>query len=50
MNNFLYEMRYWQMWVEVTIFTFLDAVATVEVITTSNNEVNFVETQTAHFA
>ena len=39
-----------KLWVEVTIFTFLDPVATVEVITTSNNEVNFVETQTAHFA
>ena len=39
-----------KLWVEVTIFTFLDAVATVEVITTSNNGVNFVETQTAHFA
>ena len=39
-----------KLWVEVTIFTFLDAVATVEVITTSNNEVNFVETQTAHSA
>ena len=39
-----------KLWVEVAIFTFLDAVATVEVITTSNNEVNFVETQTAHFA
>ena len=37
-------------WVEVTIFTFLDAVATVEVITTSNNEVNFVATQTVHCA
>ena len=36
------------MWVEVTIFPFLDAVATVEVITTSNNEVNFVETQKPH--
>ena len=39
-----------KLWVEVAIFTFLDAVATVEVITRSNNEVNFVETQSAHFA
>ena len=34
----------------VTIFTCLDAVATVDVLTASNNDVNFVETQTVHFA
>ena len=28
---------------------FLDAVATVDVLTASNNDVNFVETQTVHF-
>ena len=31
-------------------FHFLDAVATVDVLTASNNDVNFVETQTVHFA
>ena len=30
-------------------FHFLDAVATVDVLTASNNDVNFVETQTVHF-
>ena len=34
-----------KLWVEVIIFTFLDAVATVDVLTASNNDVNFVETQ-----
>ena len=29
---------------------FLDSAATVEVLTASNNDVNFVETQTVHFA
>ena len=29
---------------------FLDAVATVDVLTASNNDVNFVETQTVHFS
>ena len=32
-------------WVEVTIVTFFNAVATIDVLTTSNNDVNFVETQ-----
>ena len=36
--------------VEVIIFTFLDTVATVDVLTASNNDVNFVETQSVHFA
>ena len=31
-------------------FYFLDAVATVDVLTASNNDVNLVETQTVHFA
>ena len=35
-----------KLWVEVIIFPFLDAVATVDVLTASNNDVNFVETQT----
>ena len=30
-------------------FYFLDAVVTVDVLTASNNDVNFVETQTVHF-
>ena len=30
---------------EVIIYTFFDAVATVDVLTASNNDVNFVETQ-----
>ena len=38
------------LWVEVIIFTFLDAVAALDVLTTSSNDVNFVETQTVHFA
>ena len=29
---------------------FFNAVATVDVLTASNNDVNFVETQTVHFA
>ena len=37
-------------WVEVTFVTFFDAVATIDVLTASNNDVNFVETQTVHFA
>ena len=31
-------------------FHFLDAMVTVDVLATSNNNVNFVETQTVHFA
>ena len=31
-------------------FYFLDAVVTVDVLTASNNDVNFVETQTVHFS
>ena len=30
--------------------TFFDAVATIDFLTASNNDVNFVETQTVHFA
>ena len=36
-------------WVEVIIVTFFNAVPTVDDLTTSNNDVNFVETQTVHF-
>ena len=50
MNNFLYKDDNGKLWVEVIIFTFLDTVATVDVLTASNNDVNFVETQTVHFA
>ena len=32
------------------LFTFLDAVATVDVLTGSNNDVKLVETRTVHFA
>ena len=35
---------------EVIILNFLDAVATEDVVTASNNDVHFVETQTVHFA
>ena len=31
-------------------FTLLDAIATVDVLAASSNDVNFVETQTVHFA
>ena len=34
---------------EVTIVTFQNAVASVDVLTASNNDGNFVETQTVHF-
>ena len=50
MNNFLYKDDNGKLWVEVIIFTFLDTVVTVDVLTASNNDVNFVETQTVHFA
>ena len=36
-------------WVEVIIVTLFSSVATVGVLTTSNNEVNFIETQTVNF-
>ena len=39
-----------KLWVEVIIFTVLDTVATVDVLTASNNDVSFVETQTVHSA
>ena len=35
--------------VEVIIFTFLDRVATVDVLTASNTDVKVVGTRTAHF-
>ena len=31
-------------------YFFLDVVATVDVLTASNNDVNFVETRAVHFA
>ena len=49
MNNFLYiKDNNGKLWVEV-IFIFLDAAATVDVLTTSNNDIDFIETQTVHF-
>ena len=39
-----------KLWVELIIVTFFNAVATVDVRTASNNDVNFVETQTLQFA
>ena len=39
-----------KLWLRVIIFTCLDAVATVDVLTASNNDVNFVEAQTVHCA
>ena len=49
MNNFLYKDDNGKLWVEVIIITFLDTVVTVDVLTASNNDVNFVKTQTVHF-
>ena len=37
-------------WVEVIIVTFLNAIATVDVLTASKNDINFVKTPTVHFA
>ena len=37
-----------KLWVEVIIVTFFNALVTIDVLTASNNDVNFVETQTAH--
>ena len=40
-----------RLWVEVIIIYFLDAVATVDVLTAaSNDDLNLVETRTVHFA
>ena len=39
-----------KLWVELIIVTFFNAVATVNVRAASNNDVNFVETQTLQFA
>ena len=39
-----------KLWVEVIIVTSFNGVATEDVIVASNDDVNFVETQTAHFA
>ena len=35
---------------EVIIVTFLNAIATVDVLTASKNNINFVKTPTVHFA
>ena len=50
MNNFFIKVDNGKLWVEVIIFTLLDAIATVDVLAASSNDVNFVETQTVHFA
>ena len=39
-----------KLWVEVTIVTFLDAVATIDVLTASNNDVKLGESRTVHLA
>ena len=36
--------------VEVIIFQFFNAVANEDVLVASNNDINFFETQTVHFA
>ena len=35
---------------EVIIASFFNAIVTVDVVTASNNDINFVKTQTVHFA
>ena len=39
-----------KLWMKWLFFPFLDAVATIDVPTASNNDVNLVETRTEHFA
>ena len=39
-----------KLWVEVIIVTFLDAVATIDVLTASNNDVKLGESRTVHLA
>ena len=39
-----------KLWVEVIIVTFLDAVATIDVITASNNDVKLGESRTVYLA
>ena len=39
-----------KLWVEVIIVAFFNGIATEDVIVASNDDVNFVETQTAHIA
>ena len=39
-----------KLWVEVIIVTSLDAVATVDILTANNNDVNLVETRNVLFA
>ena len=49
MNKFCIKDDHGIVWVEV-IVTFFNGVATEDVIVASNNDVNFAETQTVHFA
>ena len=39
-----------KLWVEAIIVTFLDAVITADILTSSNNDVKICETRTVHFA
>ena len=39
-----------KLWVEVIIVTFLEEVATVDVLTANNNDVSLVKTRTVQFA
>ena len=38
-----------KLWVEVNIVTSVDAIATVDVLTANNNDVNLVETRNVYF-
>jgi len=51
MKDFLSQRNNGKLWVEMIIVTVLDAIATVNVLTASNNDVKPVETRTVpHFA
>lgn len=51
MKDFLCQKNNGKLWVEMIIVTVLDAIATVNVLTASNNDVKPVETRTVpHFA
>ena len=49
-RTFHYKDDNHKLWVEVYIVTFLDAVATVDVLIANNNDVNRVETRNVTFA
>ena len=50
MNNFYIIDDNGKLWVEVIIFPFMNAASTVDVLTASDNDVNFVETEMVNFA